>query len=178
VKAAILKTLAIMITQGGIALKPFLPQLQTTFVKCLSDPAKAVRERAAKALGLLMALQPRVDPVVGDLCASAASAPDAAVRHSMLVALQGTLKNAGKTPALFRVASALSLDPSLPIPLFFSSLEKLTLTRTPHPIATRQARAWAKRLSPAWRRRSWTRWTARTRTWPRRRLTRWACWCW
>jgi hypothetical protein len=114
VKAAILKTLAIMITQGGIALKPFLPQLQTTFVKCLSDPAKAVRERAAKALGLLMALQPRVDPVVGDLCASAASAPDAAVRHSMLVALQGTLKNAGKTPALFRVASgsfARSLSP-------------------------------------------------------------------
>jgi HEAT repeat protein len=80
--------------QGGIALKPFLPQLQTTFVKCLSDAAKAVRERAADALGLLMSLQPRVDPVVGDLCTSAASAPDITVRHTMLVALQGTLVRA------------------------------------------------------------------------------------
>ena len=84
--------------QGGIALKPFLPQLQTTFVKCLSDAAKAVRERAADALGLLMSLQSRVDPVVGDLCSQAASAPDVTVRHTMLVALQGTLVRAASTP--------------------------------------------------------------------------------
>lgn len=37
VKSAILSTLAIMIRKGGMALKPFLPQLQTTFVKCLQD---------------------------------------------------------------------------------------------------------------------------------------------
>ena len=44
VKAAILKTLAILITKGGIALKPFLPQLQTTFMKCLHDGARNVRQ--------------------------------------------------------------------------------------------------------------------------------------
>lgn len=40
VKSAILSTLSIMIRKGGIALKPFLPQLQTTFVKCLQDSTR------------------------------------------------------------------------------------------------------------------------------------------
>lgn len=43
VKSAILSTLSIMIRKGGIALKPFLPQLQTTFVKCLQDNTRSVR---------------------------------------------------------------------------------------------------------------------------------------
>ena len=37
VKAAILSTLSVVLTKGGIALKPFLPQLQTTFIRCLQD---------------------------------------------------------------------------------------------------------------------------------------------
>ncbi|CAL5383747.1 unnamed protein product [Camellia sinensis] len=37
VKSTILSTLTIMIRKGGMALKPFLPQLQTTFIKCLQD---------------------------------------------------------------------------------------------------------------------------------------------
>lgn len=40
VKSAILSTLTIMIRKGGMALKPFLPQLQTTFVKCLQDSTR------------------------------------------------------------------------------------------------------------------------------------------
>lgn len=40
VKEAILSTLSIIISKGGIALKPFLPQLQTTFIKCLQDNAR------------------------------------------------------------------------------------------------------------------------------------------
>jgi hypothetical protein len=42
VKSAILSTLTIIIMKGGIALKPFLPQLQTTFVKCLQDNNRLV----------------------------------------------------------------------------------------------------------------------------------------
>ncbi|KFM25643.1 Translational activator GCN1 [Auxenochlorella protothecoides] len=38
VKAAILRTLGILIAKAGAGLKPFVPQLQTTFVKCLLDP--------------------------------------------------------------------------------------------------------------------------------------------
>lgn len=44
VKSAILSTLSIMIQKGGMALKPFLPQLQTTFVKCLQDNTRSVHQ--------------------------------------------------------------------------------------------------------------------------------------
>ncbi|XP_073263008.1 protein ILITYHIA isoform X9 [Populus alba] len=37
VKSAILSTLSILIRKGGMSLRPFLPQLQTTFIKCLQD---------------------------------------------------------------------------------------------------------------------------------------------
>jgi hypothetical protein len=42
VKAAILRTLGLIIDRGGVALKPFQPQLQSTFVKALSDPYQMV----------------------------------------------------------------------------------------------------------------------------------------
>lgn len=45
VKAAILRTLGILIAKAGAGLKPFVPQLQTTFVKCLLDPEPRVRRR-------------------------------------------------------------------------------------------------------------------------------------
>ena len=54
VKAAILRTLSILLEKGGAGLKAFAPQLQTTFVKSLSDPSKQVRSRAVRALGQVM----------------------------------------------------------------------------------------------------------------------------
>lgn len=36
------QTLCILLDKGGVGLKAFVPQLQTTFVKSLSDPAKQV----------------------------------------------------------------------------------------------------------------------------------------
>lgn len=41
IKAAILVTLGVLIAKAGLGLKPFVPQLQTTFLKCLADPAGA-----------------------------------------------------------------------------------------------------------------------------------------
>ncbi|KAL7689426.1 putative armadillo-like helical, translational activator Gcn1, TOG domain-containing protein [Plasmopara halstedii] len=67
VKAAILRTLEIVLTKGGGALKPFLPQLQTTFVKALNDTDIEVRNRGASALGLLVTLSPRVEPLLAEL---------------------------------------------------------------------------------------------------------------
>ncbi|ONI05050.1 hypothetical protein PRUPE_6G353600 [Prunus persica] len=96
VKSAILSTLAIMIRKGGMALKPFLPQLQTTFVKCLQDNTRIVRSSAALALGKLSALSTRVDPLVGDLLSSL-QASDSGVREASLSALEGVLKHAGKS---------------------------------------------------------------------------------
>jgi hypothetical protein len=40
VKAAIYSTLTLLLDKGGATLKPFLPQLQTQFVKALKDPTK------------------------------------------------------------------------------------------------------------------------------------------
>ncbi|GMF38205.1 unnamed protein product [Phytophthora fragariaefolia] len=67
VKAAILQTLETILTKGGVALKPFLPQLQTTFVKALNDTAVDVRARGASALSLLVTLSPRVEPLLAEL---------------------------------------------------------------------------------------------------------------
>lgn len=96
VKSAILSTLTIIIAKGGMALKPFLPQLQTTFVKCLQDNTRTVRSSAALALGKLSALSTRVDPLVGDLLSNL-QASDGGVRESILVALKGVVKHAGKS---------------------------------------------------------------------------------
>ncbi|KAH7543347.1 hypothetical protein FEM48_Zijuj02G0174600 [Ziziphus jujuba var. spinosa] len=96
VKSAILATLTIMIRKGGIALKPFLPQLQTTFVKCLQDSTRTVRSSAALALGKLSALSTRVDPLVCDLLAIL-QASDGGIREAILSALKGVLKHAGKS---------------------------------------------------------------------------------
>ncbi|PWA68142.1 ILITYHIA [Artemisia annua] len=96
VKSAILSTLTIIIAKGGMALKPFLPQLQTTFVKCLQDSTRTVRSSAASALGKLSALSTRVDPLVGDLLSNL-QASDGGVREAILAALKGVVKHAGKS---------------------------------------------------------------------------------
>lgn len=96
VKSAILSTLSIIIRKGGIALKPFLPQLQTTFIKCLQDNTRTVRSSAALALGKLSALSTRVDPLVGDLLSSL-QVSDGGVQEAILTALKGVLQHAGKS---------------------------------------------------------------------------------
>ncbi|KAL9273376.1 ILITYHIA-like protein, partial [Drosera capensis] len=72
-----------------------MPQLQTTFVKCLQDSTRTVRSSAALALGKLSALSPRIDPLVGDLLSSLQAA-DGGVREAILTALKGVVKHAGK----------------------------------------------------------------------------------
>ncbi|XP_059308205.1 protein ILITYHIA isoform X2 [Lycium ferocissimum] len=99
VKSAILSTLTIIIRRGGIALKPFLPQLQTTFVKCLQDNTRTIRSSAALALGKLSALSTRVDPLVGDLL-SGVQTSDVGIREATLTALKGVIKHAGESVSI------------------------------------------------------------------------------
>lgn len=64
VKSAILSTLSIIIRKGGLALKPFLPQLQTTFIKCLQDNTRcALKHRIYFSFYLLRMLACIVDSV-------------------------------------------------------------------------------------------------------------------
>lgn len=95
VKAAILQTLSQLLTKVPMHLKPFLPQLQRTFIKSLSDQTSAVvRSRAAAALGILITLQTRVDPLVSELV-SGIRTSEPGVKETMMDALQNVVAKAG-----------------------------------------------------------------------------------
>ncbi|TMW63265.1 hypothetical protein Poli38472_002206 [Pythium oligandrum] len=94
VKAAILETLEIILEKGGVALKPFLPQLQTTFVKALNDTASEVRRRGTSALGKLVALSPRIDPLVAELTEKL-STTSGGIREANLDALASIIQTVG-----------------------------------------------------------------------------------
>lgn len=94
-KAAILLTLNNLLAKIPTFLKPFLPQLQRTFAKSLADPSSEVlRNRAAKALGTLITMTPRVDPLIAELV-TGCKTPDAGVRNAMLAALYQVVSKAG-----------------------------------------------------------------------------------
>ncbi|KAI2506869.1 HEAT repeat [Fragilaria crotonensis] len=105
VKVAILRTLGMVLVKGGPALRAFVPQFQTTFVKALSDQSRQVRVEAIKALALLMPLSTRVDPLLKELVSgSLGKAGDeggiAAVQTATLEALSTVLKEGGSKAKL------------------------------------------------------------------------------
>ncbi|XP_043924837.1 eIF-2-alpha kinase activator GCN1 [Protopterus annectens] len=95
VKVALLETLSLLLGKVGIALKPFLPQLQTTFTKALLDSNRTVRLRAAEALGKLIAIHTKVDPLFTDLLNGIRTSEDSGVRETMLQALRFVIQGAG-----------------------------------------------------------------------------------
>jgi len=98
VKTAILSTLCVLLNKGGVALKAFAPQLQTTFVKALSDAAKQTRQKAVAGLGLLMGISVRTDALLTELSAACSSAESNAIRSSILEALGEALRTTSTTP--------------------------------------------------------------------------------
>jgi len=98
VKKAIVDTLKSLLLRGGATLKPFLPQLQTAYVKCLADSTEAVRQKAAESLGILVRLSARTEPLLNELAGNVSTHADPAVRHSMALALGEVLLNV-PTPA-------------------------------------------------------------------------------
>jgi len=110
VKIAIIKTLGLILSKGGPALRAFVPQFQTTFFKALSDPSRQVRVEAIKALALLMPLSTRLDPLIKELVSTslgngAVSSLDSAaglvaVQTATLEALAIVIKHGGKKASL------------------------------------------------------------------------------
>ncbi|KAG0214330.1 translational activator of GCN4 [Mortierella sp. NVP41] len=95
VKSAILSTLSLLLQKVPAHLKPFLPQLQRTFIKSLTDPTSAtVRTRAAAALTILISLQSRVDPLVTELVAGIKSS-EAGVKETVMGALENVVSKIG-----------------------------------------------------------------------------------
>uniref|UniRef100_A0A673JAP5 EIF-2-alpha kinase activator GCN1-like n=1 Tax=Sinocyclocheilus rhinocerous TaxID=307959 RepID=A0A673JAP5_9TELE len=95
VKTALLETLTLLLAKVGIALKPFLPQLQTTFLKALQDSSRAVRLRAAESLGQLVSIHTKVDPLFTEQLLAIRNAEDSGVRETMLQALRFVIQGAG-----------------------------------------------------------------------------------
>lgn len=96
VKAAILFTLNNLLEKIPQYVKPFLPQLQRSFTKALADTSSEVlRIRAAKALGTLITMTPRIDPLIGELVAGSKT-PDSGVSDAMQKALYEVVSKVGK----------------------------------------------------------------------------------
>ncbi len=96
VKAAILLALNNLLEKVPAALKPFLPQLQRTFAKALADPtSELVRDRAAKALGKLITMTPRIDPLIAELVTGARTT-DEGIKLAMMKALYQVVEHAGQ----------------------------------------------------------------------------------
>uniref|UniRef100_A0A8C8HMZ4 TOG domain-containing protein n=1 Tax=Oncorhynchus tshawytscha TaxID=74940 RepID=A0A8C8HMZ4_ONCTS len=95
VKTSLLETLTLLLAKVGIALKPFLPQLQTTFLKALQDSSRAVRLKAAEALGQLVSIHSKVDPLFTEQLSAIHNAEDSGVRYTMLQALRFVIQGAG-----------------------------------------------------------------------------------
>ena len=94
-RSAILLTLNNLLEKIPLFLKPFLPQLQRTFAKSLADTSSdLLRTRAAKALGTLLTLKPRVDPLIAELVTGTKTS-DTGVRNAMLKALYEVVSKAG-----------------------------------------------------------------------------------
>ncbi|XP_053558036.1 eIF-2-alpha kinase activator GCN1 [Bombina bombina] len=95
VKVALLETLSLLLHKVGIALKPFLPQLQTTFTKALQDSNRAVRLKAADALGKLIVIHTKVDPLFTELLNTIRSCEDSGIRETMLQAVRFLIQGGG-----------------------------------------------------------------------------------
>lgn len=83
-------------------LKQFLPQLQTTFLKALHDPSRAVRMKAGLALAQLVQIHTRADPLFVEMHTGVRNPDEPAVRETMLQALRSVVSAGGDkvpTPA-------------------------------------------------------------------------------
>ncbi|KAG0152638.1 hypothetical protein PDIDSM_1118 [Penicillium digitatum] len=95
IKCAIFFTLNKLLEKIPLAVKPFLPQLQRTFARGLADTtSETLRNRAAKGLGILITLTPRVDPLIAELIAGSKTS-DIGVKNAMMKALQEVVGKAG-----------------------------------------------------------------------------------
>ncbi|CEO98375.1 unnamed protein product (mitochondrion) [Plasmodiophora brassicae] len=98
VKAAILTTLGLLLKKSGPSMKPFVPQLQATFVKNLRDPDVSVRDSAGAALASLMTLAPnKVDALVNELLGQMSTETSASMTCTLAKALLGLLDSVGKS---------------------------------------------------------------------------------
>lgn len=96
-KSTVLFVLNNLLLKAPVPLKPFLPQLQRTFARALAEPGSEIlRNRAAKALGTLITLTPKIDPLIAELVTGSQS-PDSGIRSAMVQALFEVVSKVGSS---------------------------------------------------------------------------------
>lgn len=94
-KVAILHTMGTLVDKAGASLRPFVPQLQTTFVKCLPDSTRSVRMEGAANLGRLSRMAPRLDQLVTDLAANSRKSSVETSKEAYISAIGSILRESG-----------------------------------------------------------------------------------
>jgi hypothetical protein len=77
-----------------VTLRPFLPQLQPTFLKALNDPNRIVRLKSGCALAKLLIMNPRFDSVIAEIHGYIKNA-DVQIKETSLNALRLGFNNVG-----------------------------------------------------------------------------------
>jgi len=114
VRRSVLRALGALLERGGTGLRPFVPQLQTTFVRGLGDAAdRGVRQAAAVNLGALAALSARADALVRDLAAGAAACPPGGERPAAGAAGAGAAGGASAGATTTPASAAGGAEPVL-----------------------------------------------------------------
>lgn len=92
-----LDTLSLLLEKVGTLLRPFVPQLQQTFLKALTDPQKQVRLKAANALRYLVIVHSKADPVFQEIVLTVKNTTDdSSVRETALYALRLVIGSGGE----------------------------------------------------------------------------------
>lgn len=110
VKTEILTPISLLLDKCPKKLTPFLPQLQTVFLKSMFDPIKAVRRLTVTLIGKLVMYSAKIDQIVKEIVAAIASSTDSGDDDALethIAALAAALTNAAKTPSPDVLAAAI-----------------------------------------------------------------------
>jgi hypothetical protein len=95
VKSAVLDAIYFMLKKVDITLKPFLPQLQPTFMKNLNDLNRTVRLKSGYALSKLIFMNPKLDQIIIEIHNLIKSNNDIQVKEILINTLRLCLNNVG-----------------------------------------------------------------------------------
>ncbi|CCJ29913.1 unnamed protein product [Pneumocystis jirovecii] len=97
VKLTVLHTLDLLLKKVPLLLKPFFPQLQRTFLKCLLDPTShQLRLKAVSVLKGLIVLLPRLEPLLNELSIGSKSI-NSGVKYVMIKSLFNVVSSSNFT---------------------------------------------------------------------------------